>query len=137
MKRWRVGIVLFVVFLLAGCNQNNHEASSEHDHDNENGIAEIVEVTLKVPENEKVDQSVLLKAHVTQGEEVVDDADEVVFEIWKDGEEDSVMIDSTNKNNGTYEAEEIFDETGLYEVQVHVTARRMHIMPKTKIEITE
>lgn len=131
MKRWKIVSVMFILFLsLAGCIQKNDETSAD--------LADMVEVKLDVPENEQIGKSVILQSHVTQGDDVVDDADEVVFEIWKDEEkEESVMIDYTKKENGMYEAEMIFEEVGLYHVQVHVTARRMHVMPKTQIEITE
>ena len=131
MKRWKIVSVMFILFLsLAGCIQKNDETSAD--------LADMVEVKLEVPEDEQIGKSVILQSHVTQGDETVDDADEVVFEIWKDGEkEESVMIDYTKKENGMYEAEMIFEEAGVYHVQVHVTARRMHVMPKTQIEITK
>src|SRR5699024_9704099 len=90
------------------------------------------------------------------------DADEVVYEVWKDDEDqddnekdqeseddqdagdeddmfsdDSEMIEATNHKDGTYTAETSFDEDGVYTDQVHVTARDLHTMPLHDISVGE
>jgi peptidoglycan hydrolase CwlO-like protein len=97
-----------------------------------------IEVTLKVPSKASVNQEVPLKAIVKQGNKVVKDADEVKYETWKDNTKDKdSMLDAKNENNGAYTAHVKFDQPGVYDVQVHVTAREMHDMPKTKIVISK
>ena len=77
-----------------------------------------------------------MAAVVTQGDEKVEDADEVVFEVWEEGKkDDSVKIESTNEKDGLYTAETTFDHDGLFHVQVHVTARGLHTMPIKEVTV--
>ena len=140
MKKWRgsqvkkKGFLLFLFFgLLVGCSQNHEEKSNIASE-----TPEPVEVVLEVPETAAVGKIILLQAQVTQGEEKVSDAEEVVFEVWKDGDdENSILIDYEEEENGTYWAETVFESEGKYVVQVHVTARRMHVMPKAEVLVTK
>lgn len=96
-----------------------------------------LKVALKVPENANVNEKVPLQALVTQGKEKVKDADEVKYQIWEgDNTNDSKYIDAKNDKNGNYSASLEFDHAGTYQVQVHVTARDQHVMPKAKITIS-
>lgn len=89
-----------------------------------------ISVDLTVTETVEVDGTVEMAAVVTQGEEKVEDANEVVYEVWEEGKKDeSVMIESANQKEGLYTAETSFDHDGLFHIQVHVTARGMHTMP--------
>src|SRR5690606_32173856 len=110
-----------------------NDAKSQDDE-----VPAILEVQLDVAEHVEVDEKTNLKAVVTQGDEEVADADEVQFEIWEEGKkEESRMIDAVNNQDGTYEAETIFDHDGNFTVQVHVTARGMHNMPKQTVTVGE
>ncbi|GKV64688.1 MULTISPECIES: FixH family protein [unclassified Sporosarcina] len=132
MKRF--GILLMSVMLtgaLAACSQ-------EEDVPTDAELPEILEVELIVPEQANAGDSVELSALVTQGDEKVADASEVSYETWKDGEkENSIHVEATNEKDGTYTAVTTFPDDGLYTVQVHVTAREMHIMPEKQIQIGE
>ena len=67
--------------------------------------AEPLEVELTVTESVEVNEAVTMEALVTQGEEGVEDADEVVFEIWEEGKQDKgEKIDSVNEKKGIYTA---------------------------------
>jgi len=124
-------IILIVISLfLTACNESTNKTAKEEE------IPELVEVDLQVPEKAEVGEKVLINAHVTQGNDEVDDADEVVFEIWKnDSKNESQMLDFTKQEKGNYQLETSFASSGVYYIQVHVTARRMHVMPKQKIVI--
>ncbi|QHT45438.1 FixH family protein [Bacillus sp. SB49] len=78
-----------------------------------------------------------LQAHVTKGEEAVNDADEVQFEMWQDGqdEEDHKMLEGESTGDGMYEVETSVEEAGLYYVVSHVQARGSHNMPKDELVI--
>ncbi|WP_301108721.1 FixH family protein [Sporosarcina sp.] len=132
MKRF--GILFMAVAMtgaLAACSQ-------EEDVPTDAELPEILEVELTVPEQAEAGESVELSALVTQGDEKVDDASEVSYEVWEDGKKDtSIHIESTNENDGRYTAIMTFDHDALYTVQVHVTAREMHIMPEKQIQIGE
>lgn len=132
MKKWMIMMVITTLAVIAAaCGAEKAETESET---NEAGAPEPIEVALHVPEQTDINETVALEATVTQSGEAVSDADEVKFEVWKEGEkENSIMIDSVNDGEGVYTAEASFDEEAAYYVQVHVTARQMHRMPKTVV----
>ena len=91
---------------------------------------------LTVTEQVDVNGIIKMAAVVTQGEDKVDNADEVEFEVWEEGKkDDSVKIESKNDKDGLYTAETSFDHDGLFHVQVHVTARGLHTMPKKEVTV--
>lgn len=127
MKKSFFIIVCFFCLFLVAC-QSEYGAKDE--------MPPLLEVELYVPETGSPSEPVKVEAFVTYGDEKVKDADEVVFEVWAEGDkENSRMIDSTNNGDGTYEAEITFSEEGEYVVQVHVTARNQHNMPTANISI--
>ena len=100
------------------------------------GVPLPLDVQLTVTEQVEVNGIIKMAAVVTQGEDKVDDADEVEFEVWEEGKkDDSVKIESTNDKDGLYTAETSFDHDGLFHVQVHVTARGLHTMPKKEVTV--
>ncbi|HEY4553263.1 MAG TPA: FixH family protein [Bacillaceae bacterium] len=132
MKRlWAIAGVASL--LLAACGSGGNTGSQGDD-----GVPEILEVQLEVQETADVNEKIPLHATVIQGDEKVADADEVEYEIWEDGKkEDSQMIEAKNNKDGTYSAETSFEKDGVYMVQVHVTARGQHTMPKKTVTVGE
>ncbi len=45
------------------------------------------------------------------------------------------MIQPKKKEKGVYELHTAFKQDGLYIIQVHVTAKQQHNMPKTNIHV--
>ncbi|AXH99563.1 hypothetical protein DV702_07250 [Sporosarcina sp. PTS2304] len=130
MKRFGILVagVTLTAFLTA-CGQ-------EDEVPTEAALPEPIEVELTVPESADVMAPVTLTTLVTQGEEKVEDATEVEYEIWLEGKkDDSIHVETTNDKEGIYSAETTFESDGIYHVQVHVTAREMHVMPEKKIQI--
>ncbi|MEH7224189.1 FixH family protein [Bacillus sp. JJ1566] len=129
----RKGILfLFIAALitLAACN-------NETDTKNTN-TTELIPITVDVkidPEKINPGEEVTLHAFVTQGEESVEDADEVQFEIVQKGSEESEFLDGKHTSEGEYTAVKTFDTDGVYFVTAHVTARGMHTMPKVEVVI--
>ncbi|WP_339226504.1 FixH family protein [Oceanobacillus sp. FSL K6-2867] len=125
--------ILICIFALAACGSNNNQAEGEVDSEDE---LLSLDVDFELPEQADVGETVELKATVTYGDEMVTDADEVVFEHWLTGNEDnSTMVESTNHEDGTYTAKVTFEEGGVYEIYAHTTARDLHTMPKKSITI--
>jgi hypothetical protein len=127
--------VLITMFslIVSACGDGNENNASDQDEK-----LEPIQVNLDVPEKSDKGEKVVFSTVVTHGEEKVEDASEVKYEVWKEGQkEKSEMIEAKNEKNGIYEAEKTFEEDGLYTVQVHVTARDMHTMPKAEIQIGE
>lgn len=76
----------------------------------------------------------------------VDDADDVEFEVWEDGEKEDTLsmdddstdkFDADNDGDGVYSGEISFDKDGVFVVQVHVTAEGLHTMPLQKVTVGE
>lgn len=107
----------------------------------EETVPQIIEVSVKTnPETLIVNEEITIVAQITQGEDTVYDADEVKFEIWKEGqpEDQHEEVEAKwNKSDGIYYVEKIFEEQGIYNVIAHVTARGMHSMPTVPIEVGE
>jgi hypothetical protein len=126
-------LVGFLALFIAACGNSNEDNGAKEDEK-----LEAIEAKLDVPEKGEKGETVSLSTKVTQGDENVEDADEVKYEIWKNGhKEESEMIEAKHDKGGVYKAEKTFEEDGMYTVQVHVTARDMHTMPKAEIPIGE
>ncbi|MDT8861422.1 FixH family protein [Alkalihalobacillus sp. MEB130] len=132
-KKWGiVGLLIGLLLLVTACGQTEEEQGST-------GVVDeltVIEVDLDVPELAEVGEVVTFSSAVTQGDDLVEDANEVIYEIWKEGQkEESVMIEADVQNGHIYLLDYIFDEEGLYHVQTHVTARGLHRMPTAQISI--
>jgi uncharacterized lipoprotein NlpE involved in copper resistance len=123
MKKYFLILMISFALVLIGCSNEK----------NDDEVREMIEVDLQVPEKAEPNQEIEIYAKVTQGKEIVDDAYEVKFEIWKSGDDNHEMIDSKHTKDGIYPITYQFKEEGLYYVVSHVTARGMHNMPKKEI----
>ena len=115
-----------LLIVLVACGGGNGATGDNNDE-----MPKMVEVDLQVDDRVNPNEPIQFKAFVTQGDENVDDADEVVYEIWnvQDGRETSEMIEAIHSGNGLYEIEHTLTNENVYFVQVHVTARNLHVMP--------
>ncbi|WP_214797401.1 FixH family protein [Exiguobacterium sp. s5] len=131
MKRFGVAFGLVGLFVLGACGADETTSGTETVQS-----MEPVEAELNVPATADKDETVTLAVRVTQDGEAVDDADEIKFEVWKNGaKEESEMTKASLTEDGVYEAETTFVEEAVYTVQVHVTARSMHTMPTTNVTV--
>jgi hypothetical protein len=132
MKNKRLLFLLTAALVLSGCGNGNTNNQAE----NREELPTMIEVNLSVnPENPDPNEEVTLQAVVTQGDERVDDANEVAFEVWKDGEEDHQKFEGSHQGEGVYSITKTFEEAGVYYVVSHVTARDMHNMPKKEFVV--
>ncbi|WP_066303859.1 FixH family protein [Bacillus sp. FJAT-29814] len=125
-------LIISIIIVLSGCG------TSQSDSQTGSGSGEapqLIEVSIHTPEANNVNEEVTLTATVTQGNESVEDADEVKFEIRKVGQEESEMIEANHQGKGIYEIKKTFTEDGKYVVTAHVTARKMHNMPSQQISV--
>lgn len=127
MKKYLI-VFISLFFMITGCANSESEVNKEEE-------PELLEVDLSAPEDILVGNEVVLAAEVTQGEEKVEDADEVKFEVRKVGDEDSEMMGASHQGKGIYQIKKTFKEGGEYLVTAHVTARSMHNMPSEKITV--
>ena len=125
-----MSLLVLSVILVCACNKEDHSANKD--------LPEFVEVDLSInPEKGKVNEPIVFEAKVTQGDENVEDADEVKFEIWRAKDEKHEKFTVEHTENGIYRLEKTFQQEGTYYIISHVTARDMHNMPKKVFVIGE
>lgn len=134
MNRFSLGITLVLSVILSACgaedDHNNHSMSDDDE------VPEMLMVKLTVPEKGVTGEEVEFIAKVTQGEEIVEDANEVKFEVLNKSTGEKEMIDGTLNKDKNYSISYSFEEAGVYDITSHVTARNMHTMPTKTIEVT-
>ncbi|MBM7703832.1 FixH family protein [Metabacillus iocasae] len=130
MKKAVFLLALSLTFLGA-CGQGNSTNDPVAEEE-----PKMLEVDLTGPEKVNLDEEVTFKATVTHGDEKVDDADDVQFEVWEsEKKEESEMIDAKHEGEGVYSITKAFSEEGMYTIQSHVTARKSHNMPKMNVVV--
>ncbi|MNO13095.1 hypothetical protein D3C76_27210 [compost metagenome] len=132
-----ISLVFILVLIVSGCGKNNN-ASGHSAHSKGDDIPQPIEVHLQVnPTEANTGDSVKFEAHVTYQGENVDDAKEVMFELWKDGDAEDkhqkVTVESAGE--GLYVLEQAFEEAGTYHVISHVTAKDQHSMPSIEFTV--
>jgi hypothetical protein len=132
VKKYTLFISMIALFMLAACgNSSNNSEGSNGDQ-----VPSAVEVEVLLPEKIEPNEEVKIEALVTQGEDIVEDANEVTFEVWKQGQEaDHEMIEANNEGDGLYSFTKTFEEEGFYYVVAHTTARDMHVMPRAEVTV--
>lgn len=126
MKKLLLTLAVTAV-LAVGCGAEDDSV----DTLNSGEIPVEIMVELLTPEKLNVGEVTTLEVKVTQGGEVVNDADSVEFEVWESGlRDEGTMIEGEFTEDGVYTAEYTFNHDGVYYMYAHTTARGMHIMPK-------
>lgn len=128
MKRWLGLIVPFALIVLSACGAGQPDMMTP------------IKVEIQTePAEPKSGQAVELRAIVTQGEDEVDDADEVLFEVWPEGADEFAHeeIEGKHDGDGVYTIDYTFSEAGKYYAVAHVTARTYHAMPKIELSVAE
>lgn len=131
MKKTIAALVMATMTLVGCSDKQATEVNSQQE-----GTLEEVMVEFQTPTELAVNEEVVLSVKVTQGDEAVDDADSVEFEVWESGMRDaSEMIDGQLTEDGVYEAKYTFDHEGVYYMFAHTTARGLHVMPKQELTV--
>lgn len=87
------------------------------------------------PKEPKAKEKVELTVFVTQGNDLVQDADGVKYELWEEGEDQHEMITASKTKDGSYSSPYTFTKPGKYYVIYHVDARGFHDMKKNELVI--
>lgn len=133
MKKTLAALAL-ATLTLVGCSDKEETAPNEGSH-NEGTLEEIV-VDIQTSEILAVGEDITLSAKVTQGEDPVDDADDVKFEVWESGMRDEgQMVEGKLTKDGVYETTYTFDHDGVYYMFAHTNARGQHTMPKQELTV--
>ncbi|WP_027963647.1 FixH family protein [Halalkalibacillus halophilus] len=129
MKKLIPFILFISMMLLAACGDEDTEESSEADSLTPLEAEVLIDEELEVGEAS-------LEVRVTHGDEQVEDANEVMFEVWENGQKDaSEMLEAEHTEEGIYQVDYSFETDGIYHVQPHVTARDQHVMPRHDIAV--
>lgn len=126
-RRLSILLILVSILTLSACQEQQEDSVFEPVY---------LDVELNIyPEDGRVNETVIFEALVSYGEEKVEDAYEVTFEIWraKDPEHENIVVNHTE--DGIYRLEKNFEREGTYYVIAHVTAKDMHYMPKKEFVI--
>ncbi|WP_414043760.1 FixH family protein [Macrococcus sp. EM39E] len=128
-------IIAASTLMLTACSQEAKQEGHEgHATSSESKTVTPLTVELDVPAKAKVGEKVIITATVKHGEEFVNEADEVMFEIIKDKNmKKSVKEKVKEAKEGKYTLEYTFKQKGNYNVISHVTAHNQHTMPNGDI----
>ncbi|MBG9565460.1 FixH family protein [Brevibacillus agri] len=128
MKRFFTLCLSALVVLAAACSSQNDQALE--------ASGAPVDAAFSIEPAEPVaGQPITFSVKVTQEGKPVDDAREVSFEWWKDGQEKHETIPAKLVADGVYTAQQTISEPGSYFVYYHVTARDFHNMQKTPFTV--
>lgn len=129
MKKLYMCTALLV--MLAGCQE------SEMPEDKEVNSAVPVSMDASIVIKGKVEpgKEVILETAVKQGSQLVNEADEVLFEVRKSGQDKREMLEAKNTGSGMYQVMHTFEEQGKYIVVSHVTAKGLHVMPEKEVVV--
>lgn len=108
-------------------------ACAQEEKQQDDAVPQLLEVAIKTEDSIQVNQETIIKAVVTQGKNKVTNADEVKFEISKAGDDQHEMIQGNHQKDGVYSIQKTFKDGGQYYIVAHVTANRMHNMPRKEI----
>lgn len=130
MKRYHVitmNLAILLVMITSACSGQGQEE--------EWNMEPLSVIFSYQPETPAAGSEVELSVEVLQGDEKVDDASDVQFEIWPEGVDDHQFVPAEAKGEGVYSLNWTFDEPGRYYVMYHVTARDFHSMERMEINV--
>jgi hypothetical protein len=129
LKKISIILLGFFLLLVAGCGNNQGQDNNE---------VQFIEVDIQLPNKIEPNETIEIGALVTLGDEKVEDAQDVKFEIWEKGQEtDHEMIPGKHVGDGLYTTAKSFEKDGVFYVVAHVTARDMHYMPRKEFIVGE
>ncbi|WP_253735928.1 FixH family protein [Paenibacillus sp. FJAT-26967] len=136
-------LMMIAIMALAGCGSSSGGSGHEGHTAGGNlpGGADAltpIEAEVKLPQEPvKAGSTATVEVIVTQAGKPVDDAEEVLFEVWKEGTPDDKheKIKAEHGQNGAYTLKKKFTEPGNYSIISHVSARTMHTMPQVELKV--
>lgn len=119
-----------ICMVLAACQTNAQPEGEEVS-------SQLIPLTavIKTAGEKETGSELKLVVTVMQGSKAIEEADDVVFEVRKAGQDERKMLPAVHLDKGDYSSSYTFEEAGKYYVVVHVTANGLHVMPEKVIEI--
>jgi len=130
MKRYCFSLLCLLAVIAAACGHDHQEAALP----SADPLAADFSIQPKEPAS---GETLTFSVKVTQNGAPVNDAKEVKFEWWKDGQEQHVTIPAALQADGVYTAQQAIAEAGSYFVYYHVTARDFHSMQKVAFTVAD
>ncbi|MED4585612.1 FixH family protein [Brevibacillus choshinensis] len=128
MKRYYFSLLCLLALMVSACGKDEQETALPS--------SEPIDAAFSMqPAEPAKGETITFSVKVTQKGTAIDDAKEVKFEWWKDGQEQHVTIPTTLQADGVYTAQQTIDEPGSYFVYYHVTARDFHNMQKVAFSV--
>lgn len=142
MKQIQHMFITFIAFVvlgvLAGCgNAMKHDdgmIGMDMGSSDDRSLTPI-RVQILLPNELHAGQKETLQIKVTQGDEPVDDAKEVIFEVWNGNDTNHLKLEAQYTADGIYSAETKFEQAGDYHIIAHVSARNLHTMPQKDFKV--
>ncbi|MDM5357467.1 FixH family protein [Peribacillus sp. RS7] len=131
MKKFYICSAL--LFMLAGCQ----ETEMPEDKEVNSAVPDSMDASIVIKGKVEPGKEVILETSVKQGSRLVNEADEVLFEVRKSGQDKREMLEAKNTGSGVYQVMHTFEEQGKYIVVSHVTAKGLHVMPEKEVVVPE
>ncbi|SFL56821.1 hypothetical protein SAMN04487943_102253 [Gracilibacillus orientalis] len=123
MKNILLMIILLILLVACSPNQVNEEAINQYKTERP------VEISLDLPNELKTNEDTMIEIHVSRS-----DVKEITASLRKHGEtNNSINLDVTKKKNTYYLAQHVFQEAGIYYLQITVDTRDSNIMPTKRL----
>lgn len=123
MKKLSI-LLLVLVIAMVGCSKGNELRRSQE-----------VKGTIQVPESIKPNEKISIRILVTQGDKKIEDADDVQFQVEKEGYINQEMTEANHQGNGVYSTDYTFKEDGEYMITAHVTVKGDMKMFRKKVTV--
>jgi len=123
MKKLSI-LLLVLVIAMVGCSKGNELRRSPE-----------VKGTIQVPESIKPNEKISIGVLVTQGDKKIEDADDVQFQVEKEGYINQEMTEAKHQGNGVYSTDYTFKEDGEYMITAHVTVKGDMKMFRKKVTV--
>lgn len=128
-----IPLLSFMLLILSACSLELKQDVAKQYKEEEPLMADII-----IPDSLSTNRDTPFQVVLTQGEEKVDSADYVHFEIWKqDGSIKFEMEQAEEVGNGTFQLSKKLESEGLYFIKVHASSGDSIIMPKNQFIVGE
>lgn len=128
-------LLTIILLLLSGCGKSQEEGKKSDGNKEEQPA--MLTAELQLPNEAKANEPVKIGVMVKKGDQFVDDASEVLFEMRDKEGTYKERQEGVLEKDGFYKVEHTFPKGGTYEVSAHVTASNMHAMPEKNLVVHE
>lgn len=126
-------LALFSSIALVACNDNKEKNTDKIE--NQEVKTAVLKADLNVPKKAEIGDKVEFQVKVTEGEKIITDASEVMFEVENDNTGSDKMLEAKVNKDNIYVAEMTIKEAGEYAITAHVTNGEAHEMVDADMQV--